>query len=170
MSSIKDAPHNIYVYIMGSITDEFTKTNKISGYQRPTNGELIQNFVGSNQFSNSVAYIYAYGEKSDYETHRNTNNKCYYQLDRDNYYELDISKAPNILYFTSFKALLENIGNILMDETDSIVTFFLEDHGKIGHFASLHLLAFYQLMMSYPECKFLIFNDSCYSGSIINII
>lgn len=150
--------------------DENENTNKIDGYYQVTNSILIKNFVIKllNLKKENVK-IYAYGIEQNYDQFIHTNNKCYYQFDFNNIFQMTAKPSDfDFIYFYDFKQTLLKIENLV--KRYSSVIIFLDDHGSKGKFSKMKYFPLYQLFLKYPEKSFLVFNDSCFSGSLINLI
>lgn len=161
----------VFIHLIGSIPDESKNTDKINGYYQISNGILIRDFaINFINVDSEHVKVFAYGNKQCYDKFIRTNNKCYFQIDEDNISQIDsYSSQLNFEYFTDFSELLETINQIISDNIYSTIVF-LEDHGNEGHFSNIGYFQLYKMLLNFPNNEFLIFNDSCNSGSMIDLV
>ena len=100
-----------------------------------------------------------------------TNNKCYFQLDLHNFFQIDVSQSQiDFEYFTRFEVVVNRIEQILSNNRNKTIVLLLDYHGSVGYFCKIGYFNLYKIIMQYPKNKFLILNDSCFSGSMIELI
>lgn len=161
-----------FIHLIGSNPDANKNSSKIDGYYQITNGILINYFATKFYNINShFVKVFAYGDKTNYNAFIYTNNRSYFQLDLHNIFQLDGNLLQrNFEYFTNFEIILPEIEKIIQNNQTKKIILFLDDHGSKGFFSKIGYFHLYKLLMKYPENQILILNDSCYSGSLINIV
>ena len=158
--------------LIGSLPDESRKSNKIDGYYQPTNGILIRDFaIDFFGINSRNVKILAYGTKQDYDIYIHTNNKCYYQIDFNNFFQMDINSSQiDFDYFIKFDDAITKIEDIISENKQKTILLFLDDHGFKGYFSQIVYFRLYEIIMKFQDNNFIIFNDSCFSGSFIDLI
>lgn len=158
--------------LIGSSPKQARAINVIDEYYQPINAILIRDlaikFFG---ISETDIRILAYGTEEEYRLYNQTYNKWYFQIDINNYFQMDINKNQlNFNYFKDFDKAIEQIRDDVSDNSEKIIFLFLDDHGTNGYFSRVAYYKLYTIIMNFPETKFFIFNDSCYSGSFIEFV
>lgn len=162
----------VFIDLIGNIPDENENTNKIDAYYQITNGILIK-YLATDFFKINPerVKILAYGSKQFYNKFIHTNNKCYFQLGIHNIYEMDFKPSQiDFQYFDDFNIILSNFETILKHNIGKKIILFLDDHGSKGFFSDIDYFRLYKIFMNFPSNQFLIFNDSCFSGSMISLV
>lgn len=160
----------ILIDIIGSTPDSNKSTNKIDGYYQITNGILLQYFaINFLQLEPRYVKIFAYGNKESYNKFIHANNKCYFQLDKHDIFQFDLNSIQKeFIYFSDFSFILNAIDTLIKNNPSKKIIIFLDDH--LRKFSDINYFQLYKITMMYPANQFLIFNDSCYSGSMINLV
>ena len=162
----------IIIGLIGNIPDDEIDANVIDGYYQPIFANLIQDFaINIYDIDKESVKILAIGQKQDYSVYIYSNNKYYFKLDADDTFQIDIKqKNTNFQYFTEFNSALDQICEMISNNENKKVILFLDDHGDDGYFAQIHYFHLYEVTMKFNNTSFLIFNDSCHSGSLINFV
>lgn len=160
----------ILIDIIGIIPDSNKNKDKIDGYYQITNGILLHYFaINFLQLEPRCVKIFAYGNKESYNKFIYTNNKCYFQLDKHDIFQFDHNSIQKeFIYFSDFSFILNEIDSLIKNNPSKKIIIFLDDH--LRKFSDINYFQLYKITMMYPANQFLIFNDSCYSGSMINLV
>lgn len=69
-----------------------------------------------------------------------------------------------------FSDIFDKVEEVIIYNKLITIVLFLDDHGNDLHFANVGYFQIYKMLMKLPCNDFLIFNDSCNSGSMIDLI
>ena len=162
----------IIIALIGNTPDDQIDANINDGYYQPIFANLIRDFaIDIYNIKKESVKILAIGKEQNYSVYTYSNNKYYFKLDAENTFQIDIKqKNTNFQYFTEFNSAIDQICKMISNNKNKKVILFLDDHGDDGYFAQIHYFHLYEITMKFNNTSFLIFNDSCYSGSFIDFV
>lgn len=115
MFGLYERSNYVIIDLIGNVPDENENTNKIDAYYQITNGILIK-YLATDflKINPERVQILAYGNRQFNNKFIHTNNKCYFQLDIHNIFEMDYTSSQiNFKYFDDFDLILSDVETIL---------------------------------------------------------
>lgn len=145
------------------------KVVKYTNYSLMSDAILIKRLAMKNLgIHNDHIVIFAKGEKYNFSCP--TNKKILSQLTIDEIYISDLNeKELNFVYYNTIEDIESKIQQQLRRVQDAHILLYLDDHGDKGQFSDKPFFDYYNIFFTIPHHSLFILNDSCNSGSIINI-
>lgn len=112
--------------------------------------------------------IFAHGTKNDFNF---MSTKVYSQLTPNEIYKTVPEQDDfNFIYYQKTSKIHEIISSKLKGHQDAHIILFLDDHGSPVDFGNSPFFDFYMFFLKIKHSALYILNDSCYSGSMIDIL
>ena len=114
--------------------------------------------------------IFAHGEKTDFDI-KSITKKISIQISLKEIYKTEPDPDDfNFYYYQKTDMIQGIITSKLEGHPDAHIILFLDDHGGPLHFADSPFFDYYLFFMKIEHASLHIFNDSCYSGKIIDLL
>ncbi|KAK8848309.1 hypothetical protein M9Y10_019370 [Tritrichomonas musculus] len=158
-------------FIIGYPPNELFDSSRIGSYF-PISNSLLLSSISKLFFDipDQDFTIFGLGQKKDYTLLQHTNNKAYCQLgnNKDEFFYISPDKNIKFNLFLDIEMLFNGLfSKIAADQAQNIL-IILQDHGSIYQFNDYPYI---QLLFQISKAKknFLIYDDSCHSGSLIDM-
>lgn len=148
-------------------------TYKYVNFYMTSHGVLLKRLARYYGIPNENVHIFAKGTKEQFFVQDLTGNKLYLQLNLQEIYEASPSSEDiDFEYFDRdiINKIFLNIQSTLTSNHNSRILFFLDDQSLRNEFSYIPSLQFYIPFLMSPHLSLRIFNDSCYSEKMIDII
>ena len=164
---------NLSIYfVIGKHPNEIFDSSRIGCYS-PISNSLLLNSISRLFFDlpDQHFQVFGIGQEKDYMLLQHTNNIAYCQLGNNNDEFFKISANKNIKFnlFSDLKVLFENLNSRIINDSAKNILIILQDHGSLYNF---NYYPHAKILFKISKVKgknFLIYDDSCQSGSLIDM-
>ncbi|KAK8846989.1 hypothetical protein M9Y10_019563 [Tritrichomonas musculus] len=163
-------PPGLSIYfVIGSPPNQYFDSSRIGSYF-PISTSLLINSISRLFFDlpDKNLQILGIGQKKDYTNLNHTNNKAYYQSEKEDFYTISADQNIKFKLFLDLNDLFQFLGDRIFKDSSKNILIILQDHGSLYHFNKLPHIRLLNLV-SKSNKNFLIYDDSCNSGSIIDL-
>lgn len=161
---------NTFVFvILGEkvLDDNSNRQAKYSNYSLISDAVVIRRFALHHLDSDHII-IFAKGKEQDYDIDLITKNKIFFQLSIDEIYVTDAqSNDFTFCYYKNILTIRNQINKKLRNCHKPKVLLFIDDHESPGF---LPFFSIYTIFLKIDLSFLYILNDSCYSGSTIQMV
>ncbi|KAK8884284.1 hypothetical protein M9Y10_043392 [Tritrichomonas musculus] len=143
---------------------------KYSNYSLISDAVVIRRFALRHLDSDHII-IFAKGKEQDYDIELITKNKIFFQLSINEIYVTDAQLNDlTFCYYKNILTIRDQINEKLRNCHNPKVLLFLDDHGSPDYFGFLPFFSIYNIFLKIDLSFLYILNDSCYSGSTIQMV
>ena len=155
-------------FVIGSPPNEFSDSCRIDGYFPLSSSLLINSISRFYDLPQNNFQILGIGQKKDYTLLKHT-NKAYYQFgnDKDDFYTISADQNIKFKLFQHISDLFDFLESQILKNSSTNILIILQDQidkfNKYPHFKLLRLIS------KFDKRNFLIYDDSCNGGSLIDL-
>ena len=144
---------------------------KYSDYSLISDAVVIRR-LAKRYISPDHIFIFAHGTADQFKINDITKNKLFFQLNLKEIYVTNPNTDDLKFIFYQDPTVIRNIISVQIENCSvpPTVILFMDDHRSPGFFGNFPFFDFYQIFLEVSVSSLYILNDSCHSGSIVDIL